>query len=52
MTPFENCVSLINQSTNLDQLHQAWSIIKIEKLYEDEVLMAIYDLKYIIIGSI
>lgn len=42
----------INAATTIDQLHQVWRQIVKKKMYEDDVLMAWYDLKYNLIGNI
>jgi hypothetical protein len=41
----------IDGASSLEELHEVWELIKIEKLSEDKFLMAWYDLKYNIISS-
>jgi len=41
----------IDGASSLEELHEVWERIKIEKLSEDKFLMAWYDLKYNIISS-
>lgn len=43
---------MIDSSKSLDELHQAWREIVKHKMYEDDILMAWYDLKYNLIGNI
>lgn len=42
----------IDNATTLSELHKVWGRIKMHKLYENETLMAWYDLKYNVIGKI